>query len=204
MGGGMRGGGMGGRGGRGGPGGGRLSSPIDEIRDNLEANDPLKFLLDRRKPLSLTKPQRDSLERYRSDMQDAQKPVYKEMESLLTDRPRGERGGPPGGGSPGGGSPGGGSPGGGSPGGGPPGGGRGGRGVGGEPSDSTGDVRGRGPSGGPFRAYADKLMDIQDAFRDRARAQLSAAQRTTADSLEQTWLAELRKKEDARRERRRN
>lgn len=157
-----------------------MVSPIDEIRENVESNDPLKFLLDRKKPLTLTQAQRDTIERYRSDMKDAQTPVFKEMEQLVADRPR-ERDGERGGGR---------------------GGARGGRGPGGEPSDSVG--AGRGPGGGPFRECANKLMDIQDAFRDRARAQLTATQRATADSLEQSWLADLRKKDEARRERRRN
>jgi hypothetical protein len=49
-----------------------------------------------------------------------------------------------------------------------------------------------------MRALADRLLDIQDAYRDRARAQLSSAQRATADSIETVWLSEQRKKLDAK------
>ncbi len=176
-----------------------MPSPVDAIKANLEANDPLKFLLDRKKPLDLTKAQKDTLERFRNDMHDAQKPVYKDLEQQVAQmqKERGERGGI-GGGMGGGMGPEGGM--------GGARGGRGGRGRGDEPPDSTGEGRGRegGPGAGPFKLYADKLADIQDSFRDRARAQLTAPQRAKADSMQDAWLAEQRKKDEERRERRRN
>jgi hypothetical protein len=44
------------------------------------------------------------------------------------------------------------------------------------------------------RAVLGTLSDIQDSFRDRAREQLTAEQRTRADSLQQVMLAEERAK----------
>ena len=79
-----------------------------------------------------------------------------------------------------------------------------GRGRGGaDDSDST---SGRGRRGGiddPMRALAAKLTDIQDSFRDRARARLDSTQRMKADSLETLWLAEMRKKDAEDRAKRR-
>ena len=53
------------------------------------------------------------------------------------------------------------------------------------------------------RVRADKRTDIHDSFRDRARGQLDSMQKITANSLETLWLAELRKTDDAEREKRR-
>ncbi len=188
-----RGGGMGGRGGRGMGGDmGSRQSPVDAIKENLEHNDPLKFLLDHKKPLDLTKAQKDTIERYRNDMKDMQKPVYKDLERMAAEMPG--RGGPGGGMGPPGGM-----------GGERGGGGARGRGQGrGADADTTeAGGRGRGAPGGPFRELAAKLSDIQDAFRDRARAQLTAAQRTKADSLENAWLEAERKKAEEKREQQR-
>ena len=85
------------------------------------------------------------------------------------------------------------------------GGGMGGR--GGEGERGGDGAEGRGRRGGPgdtVRVLADKLTDIQDSFRDRARGQLNPEQKLKADSLEQVWLAELRKKDEVERETRRN
>ena len=168
--------GGGGRGGGGGMGGGmgQPQSPVDTIKKNLDRTNPLTFLLDRKKPLSLTKAQQDTLKKFRDELRDAQRPVYAELDKLDVAR-AGGRG--PGGMGPGG------------RGGPPPGGGR----------DGGGEAS-RGP-GGPddaLRVLAAKLYDIQDSFRDRARLQLESTQRVRADSLEQAWLAEERKKMEKR------
>ncbi|MDQ8158461.1 MAG: hypothetical protein P3B76_04890 [Gemmatimonadota bacterium] len=105
MSGGMGGGGMGGRGGGpgGGRGGGTMTSPADMARDNLKQADPIAFLLDRKKPLDLTKAQSASLKALRKEMQRTQQPLFKSLEQLSDDRPpRGQRGGGMGGGAPGG------------------------------------------------------------------------------------------------------
>jgi len=149
---------------------GRMPSPADEIRRNLEASDGLRFLLDHRKPLEMTRAQRDTLERYRDDQSAMQKPVYRELEKLVSDRPMG---------APGGGR------------GGPEGGRRGAPDGGGRGPESGG----RGPAASDtVRALANRLADIQSAFRDRARQQLTATQRTKADSLELIWLEKERKR----------
>lgn len=184
-GGGMGGGGRGGGRGRGGMGGGgmdgdRMKSPAETVKAHLEQNDPLKFLLDRKKPLSLSGTQRDTIKRYQQEMEDAQRPVFKALDKLSSSMPG--RGGMGAGGR--------------------------GRGGDGERGGAGGDeADGRDRRGGPgdtIRVLADKLTDIQDSFRDRARGQLDAIQKITADSLETLWLAELRKKDDGEREKRRN
>ena len=108
MGGGMGGGGMGGGrgGGRGGPGGrgmggGSMKSPAAMARERLEKADPIEFLLDRKKPLELTKEQQESLKSLRKEMQRTQAPVFTVLDKLFGDTS--PRGGPPDGGMPGGG-----------------------------------------------------------------------------------------------------
>jgi hypothetical protein len=77
-----------------------------------------------------------------------------------------------------------------------------GRGAGGSGEDQPGG----GPPGGgapdTVRAVLGKLSDIQDSFRDRAREQLTAEQRTRADSLQQVMLAEERAQFEKDREKR--
>ena len=173
--GGGRGGGMGG-----GSMGGNMKSPAAALKDNLERTDPLKFLLDHKKPLSLTNAQRDTLKRFQKDMSDMQEPIYKDLEKLVADMP-GRGAGAMGRGGIGAG-----------------------RGRGGvDNSDSTVGSGRRGGPDDPMRAIALKLTDIQDSFRDRARAQLDSTQRVKADSLETLWLAELRKKDAEDRAKRR-
>lgn len=168
----------GGMGGRGGPGmGGGMKSPAAMARERLEQSDPLAFLLDRKKPLALTKPQQESFKALRKEMQRMQAPLFKDLETLFGEMPR--RGGMPGGGMPGGGMPGGGR--GATPSGGPP---------DGAPSDTV-------------RAVVGKLSDIQDSYRDRAREQLTAVQRTRADSLQQIMLEKERERFEKAREQRR-
>ena len=185
------GGGMGGGAGRGGRGGGMggggmggsMKSPSQTLKQNMERTDPLKFLLDNKKPLSLTNAQRDTLKQYQKDMDELEKPVYKDLDKLVADMP-GRGAGAMGRGGMGGGA---------------------GRGRGGSnDSDSTSGRGRRGGADDPIRALADKLTDIQDSFRDRARAQLDSTQRVKADSIENVWLAEMRKQDaDDRAKRRR-
>jgi hypothetical protein len=66
----------------------------------------------------------------------------------------------------------------------------GGRGNAGE-TDSEGNPGRRLPE--PAKKLVDRLADIHDAYRDRARAQLTETQRMQADSLEVVWLAKQRK-----------
>jgi hypothetical protein len=150
-------------------GGGSMRSPAAMARERLEQADPLAFLLDRKKPLELTKPQQESFKALRKEMQRMQAPLFKDLETLFGDMPR--RGGMPGGG----------------------------RGAGTTPSSGP-------PDGAPsdtVRAVVGKLSDIQDAYRDRAREQLTAMQRTRADSLQQILLAKEREKFEKEREQRR-
>ena len=181
-----RGGGMGGRGG--GTGGGSVKSPAAMAKERIEQADPIEFLLDRKKPLELTKPQQESFKDLRKEMQRTQAPLFKDLEKLFGDMPQrgGRGGGPPGGGMGGG-----------------MGGGAGGSGRGGGRPDD--EQLGGGPGGAApdtVRAVLGKLSDIQDSFRDRAREQLTAEQRTRADSLQQVMLAEERAKFDKEREKR--
>ncbi|QJR34003.1 hypothetical protein [Gemmatimonas groenlandica] len=83
-----RGGGMGARGGRG--MGGGMKSPAAMARERLEQADPLEFLLDRKKPLELTKPQQESFKTLRKEMQRMQAPLFKDLETLFGDMPRRE------------------------------------------------------------------------------------------------------------------
>jgi len=113
MGGGGMGGGIGGRGdgmgGRGGGmGGGSMMSPAAMARERLEKADPIEYLLDRKKPLELSREQQDTFKSLRKEMQRAQEPLFKDLDKLFGDIPqRGGRGGgaPPGGGEPSGGEP---------------------------------------------------------------------------------------------------
>ena len=149
-------------GGRGGPGmGGSMKSPAAMAKERIEQADPIEFLLDRKKPLELTKEQQDTFKSLRKEMRQTQAPLFKELDKLFGDQPqRGGRGGGPSGGSMGGSMPGG---------------------MGAGAPDTV-------------RAVLGTLSDIQDSFRDRAREQLTAEQRTRADSLQQAMLAEERAK----------
>lgn len=113
MGGGGMGGGIGGRGdgmgGRGGGmGGGGMKSPAAMARERLEKADPIEYLLDRKKPLELSREQQDTFKSLRKEMQRAQEPLFKDLDKLFGDMP--QRGGPGGGAPPGGGEPSGGAP----------------------------------------------------------------------------------------------
>ncbi len=150
-------------GGRGGPGmGGGMKSPAAMTKERIQQADPVEFLLDRKKPLELTKEQQDAFKSLRKEMQHMQAPLFKELDKLFGGMPpRGGRGG----GSPPAGGMGGGAP------------------------DTV-------------RVVVGRLSDIQDSFRDRAREQLTALQRTRADSLQQVILAEERAKSEKEREKR--
>jgi hypothetical protein len=145
--------------------GGSMKSPAALAKERIEQADPIEFLLDRKKPLELTKAQQDTFKSLRKEMRQTQAPLFKDLDKLFGDLPqRGGRGG------------------------GPPGGGMGGRMSGGMPGEMG--------AGAPdtVRTVLGKLSDIQDSFRDRAREQLTAEQRTRADSLQQVMLAEERAK----------
>ncbi len=169
MGGGSRGGGMGGRGGPG-MGGGSMPSPARMARQNLEKADPIRFLLDHKKPLELTKEQASSFKALRKDMHDAQKPLFKDLEHVFGAMSTRAGGG----------------------------GGR--RGEPGEGPMTAGAPGGGAPD--TVRAVIGRLSDIQDSFRDRAREQLTAEQRTRADSLQQVMLAKARATFETQREKR--
>ncbi len=167
MGGGRRGGGMGGPG----MGGGSRRTPAAIVKENLEKNDPIAFLLDRKKPLTLTDPQKDSLKAFRKEMQHMQEPLFKDMEKIFADEAQ-QGGGGQGGGRRGGGM-------------------GGGRGMGAMLPDTA-------------RVIVARLTDIQDAFRDRARAQLNGGQRHIADSIMTALLDEERKRSEEERAGRRD
>ncbi len=187
MGGGMGGGRPGGRGG-GGMGGPRRS-PTAMIKENLERNDPISFLLDKKKELALRDAQKDSLKSLHKEMQRMQSPLFKEMDKVFAElMESGARGGARGGGM--GGGMGGGQRGGGMP-----------------PGGEGPDGGGRGMAAGmpdTARVLATRLSDIQDSFRDRARTQLDDGQRRTADSLYNVFLENERKKAEEQREKRRD
>jgi len=71
------------------------------VKDNLEKNDPIAFLLDRKKPLTLSDAQKDSLKLFRKEMQRMQEPLFKDIEKIFADEAPQSGGGP--GGGPGGG-----------------------------------------------------------------------------------------------------
>lgn len=184
MGGGGMGGGMGGRGGMGGgrgpggPGGGMRRAPVDMARDRMKQTDPLAFLLDHKKELELTKVQQDTFKVYRKELEEKQSPVFNDIRKLTADEtaaaakgegPAGGMGGGMGGRGPGRGQP---------------------------PSDSAGR---RDDGAGPFasdgmRSLFLRLADIQDSFRDRARAKLDDTQRVRADSIQNAALEKQREK----------
>lgn len=188
MGGGRRG-GMGG----GGMGGGSRRTPATMVKENLEKNDPIAFLLDRKKPLTLSDAQKDSLKAFRKEMQHMQEPLFKDMDKIFADEAQqggaGQGGGRRGGGMGGGMGGGRGMP----PGGddGEGGGARGGRGMGAMLPDTA-------------KVIVARLTDIQDAYRDRARAQLNDGQRHIADSLMTALLDDERKKNEEERAKRRD
>ncbi len=185
------GGGMGGgrRGGTGGPGlgGGGRRSPSSTIKDNLKRNDPFDFLFDQKKALSLRDEQKDSLKALRKEMQHAQAPLFDAVESFFTSAmaQRGS-GAPAGRGGMGGGS------------------GRGG-GRGSAPDGGSGAGAGMGAAlPDTVRTLVNRLVDIQEAYRDRARTQLDERQRQAADSIMTDILAEERKKAEKERSKRRD
>lgn len=200
MGGGMGGGRRGG-GGMGGQGmGGSRKTPASLVKENLEKSDPIAFLLDRKKPLSLSDVQRDSLKIFRKEMQHMQEPLFKDMDKVFTDLEKnGENGAEGGAGRRSGGM-------GGGMGGGRRGGGMGGGAMGG---DDEGPDGGRGARLAAMlpdtaKTIVARLTDIQDAYRDRARGQLNDGQRHIADSLMTSILDEQRKKDEAERGKRQN
>jgi len=72
------------------------------VKETLEKNDPIAFLLDRKKPLSLSDPQKDSLKAFRKEMQRMQEPLFKDMDKIFADETqqggaRGNQGGGQGG-----------------------------------------------------------------------------------------------------------
>lgn len=169
-------------GGGGGMGGGSAKSPAAMAKERIKKADPIEFLLDRKKPLELTKEQQDVFKSLRKEMQRTQAPLFKDLDKLFGDMP--QRGGSPPGGGMGGGR-------------------GGGMGGGGRPGEDrpTGGAPGAGASD-TVRAVLGMLSDIQDSFRDRAREQLTALQRTRADSLLQVILAEERAKSEKERDKR--
>lgn len=178
--GGMGGGGMGGGGmGRGGPpGGGRSGgnrTPAAMARERMKQTDPLAFLLDNKKVLALTKAQQDTFKLYKKELEEKQSPVFKDLEKVTASETGtgGGRGGFGGGG-------------------------RGmGRGRGQMPSDSAGmdGPGGAGPGASDtVRTLFSRLADIQDAYRDRARAKLDSAQLVRADSIQNAALEKQREK----------
>ncbi len=204
MGGGMGGGRRGG-GGMGGPSmGGSRKTPATLVKENLEKSDPIAFLLDRKKPLTLSDMQKDSLKIFRKEMQHMQEPLFKDMDKIFADQEKnGENGAEGGSGRRGGGMGGGGM------GGGRRGGGMGGAGAGGAGGDDEGADGGRGARLAAMlpdtaKTIVARLTDIQDAYRDRARGQLNDGQRHIADSLMTAMLDEQRKKDEAERAKRQN
>ena len=82
-------GGGGGGGGRGAGGGGGASfSPMDRVKDELKATDELEFLHNRNKQLSLDKEQKDAIKALNKEMDQMQKPIFKEMEKTFADAER--------------------------------------------------------------------------------------------------------------------
>jgi len=61
-------------------------------RERLEKADPIEFLLDRKKPLELTKKRQESLKSLRKEMQRTQAPVFTELGKLFGDTPPRQRG----------------------------------------------------------------------------------------------------------------
>lgn len=100
MGGGMGGGRRGGMGnGQGMGGGGSRSSPATMVKETLEKNDPIAFLLDRKKSLTLSDPQKDSLKAFRKEMQRMHEPLFKDLDKIFADETKqGGAGGGQGGG----------------------------------------------------------------------------------------------------------
>jgi hypothetical protein len=182
--------------------GGSRKTPASLVKENLEKSDPIAFLLDRKKPLTLSDMQKDSLKIFRKEMQHMQEPLFRDMDKIFADiEKNGGEGGAEGGGS---GRRGGGM--GGGMGGGRRGGGMGGGGMGGDDEGADGGRGARLAAMLPDTAktIVARLTDIQDAYRDRARGQLSDGQRHIADSLMTAILDEQRKKDEAERAKRQN
>lgn len=173
MGGGM-GGGMrgGGMRGRGGPGMGQRSSPTKRLRERLEESSTVAFLLDHKKPLALTKLQQDSLKAYRKDVERLQKPLFASLEQVLSEATtRGLRRGD------------------------------------GPPPGAIDDGANGGRPGAlddllpdSARTLLRRLEDVQQAYGERARAQLDATQRARADSIQSARLEAQRAEAMKRRE----
>ena len=97
----QRGGGGGGAGGgrgggRGGGGFGSAESPIDRVKAQLKETDQLEFLDKKKKQLELTKEQKNSIKSLHKEMDDMQKPIFKDLEQIFAQS--GGRGGARGGG----------------------------------------------------------------------------------------------------------
>ena len=168
---------------RGGGGGGRGSgglsttpapSPMARVREELKVTDYLQFLDDKSKQVGLEKAQKDSVKKLSKQMDEDQKPVFKEMDKMFAElertmRQNGAAGGGGGGGARGGGGGGGGG-------------------------DAGGGGGGRGGAGMPpeVRLLMTRMVEIQDSYASKAKELLTESQKPVADTLHTAWQADLR------------
>jgi hypothetical protein len=60
------------------------------LKKNADRTDPVNFLLDRKKPLEISKPVEDSLKHYRGEMRHMQDVVFKDLDKAATKKDNGQ------------------------------------------------------------------------------------------------------------------
>ena len=58
------------------------------VRNDLDGKNPLEFMLKHDKQLTLSNPQKDSIKSYAKQMDNDQKPIFKELQKVLGDAER--------------------------------------------------------------------------------------------------------------------
>lgn len=63
-------------------------TPMQRVKDELKASDPLDFINDHSRQLELDKAQKDSFKKLHKEMQEEQKPIFKELEKVYSELER--------------------------------------------------------------------------------------------------------------------
>lgn len=126
------------------------SSAVDDVRRNLEATDPLRFLLNYRDALALRSEQVQALQRDQRDMADSLSAVLDALDRTIS--------------------------------------------AAAAANNRSATAASRDHAALEVFRMVDRLADIQDTFRTRARHRLSVDQRVLADACEAEWLATQRKR----------
>lgn len=68
-------------------------TPVQRVKDELRDSDPVDFINDHSRQLELDKAQKDSFKKLHKEMQEEQKPIFKELEKVYSEMERNGGGG---------------------------------------------------------------------------------------------------------------